>query len=1109
MKSILLYFLTLVCLSLSINGQLLDMKFMDISNKEKLSSSFVTCITQDTSGFIWIGTRDGLNRYDGYDIRVYLPVFGDSACLLSDHIQSLYSDTRGRVWIAMNNGVCRYNAVHDNFERIPFSFNPDIYEMMNIDFITGDREGKIYATNGAGIFLLDEKDQTFKEFLACDTGIISHFLFDEKNNIWISFIRGGGLQYYDRTSNTFTRFVHKKNDTNSLSSNAISMIELDDNYLWIATAGEGVNRYDTDKGVFKRYPYTVTHEGFVNYIYKDNDGRIWSCDMTGLKLFNDETGTFYGYYYNEEDEFCIKKSPNAIFQDMQGNYWTLHSPGGVGLRTLPKSFHYFNTNPSKFWHTLYNNISAINEDVKGNLWLANPFNGIDIFNWSEAKIIRYIHDPDDPHSLGNGATFEIFRDNNNKMWIGTNMGGLQYYDEKNKRFISYTHDDERPESIANNDVRSITEDDKGNLWLVTHGKGIDKFDRKNKVFHHYTHEKNNLSNDWAFQVLHDQRGNIWVATVWGLSVLKTGENNFNNYHTVVNDTTTISNNEIVCLYEDRQDQLWIGTAKGLNRYNYDTDNFSRYEKSTGDMYVSAITGDNKGNIWISTYKGLMKIDPVKKTYRRFDVADGLLSNEFNPRSVFKNNSNTLFFGSIKGAEFFNPDELVYNTVPPKVLISSFRLFNEEITDYGEHSILDKHISLTKKITLTHSQNVISFEFIALNMIHAEKNRYAYKMEGFDKSWIHAGHKREAFYTNLDPGDYIFRVKASNNDGYWNEEGATLYITILSPFYATWWFNLLVALFILILFASFYQLRTSQIRKKKKKLAQQVEQQTIELIEKNKTLGKQANDLNDTNTQLEERQQKIEEQSEELELQRDFLQKANAELKLLNNTKDKLFSIIAHDLRNPFNTILGFSNLLSMDYVQMNDEEKQNMADSINVASQRVYDLLENLLKWARTQTNEIKYQPVDVNIPLLINENISLLKANIKEKHIHLSASISNEIYAFADEDMIKTVVRNLLSNAIKFTPIKGEISITCEYVKDKVTVSITDTGIGIHKKQLKNLFKIDDNKSTLGTNGEKGSGIGLVLCKEFIERNKGKISVSSQYEKGSTFSFTLPAGKK
>ncbi|MFO7655488.1 MAG: two-component regulator propeller domain-containing protein [Bacteroidales bacterium] len=1078
--------------------QVHDLKFYSLPNENNLSGSFTTSIAQDTLGYIWIGTTNGLNRFNGYDFKVYKKKQNDINSLVSNNIFNLFTDSKGRLWIGSGFGLCIYNPLYDSFTRVASTDDSSGLECLYIKYINEDRHKNLYVAAENKIYIFNEARNMFSEIISLESYFIKTFLFDLQNNLWIGTGDEGGLFCYNILNKSLIRYIADNNNTNSLSNNNIVSLALRDGILWMTTLGGGINSLNLNNKIIKRYPFGESYESFGRSMYLDKNNYLWQCDLTGIKLYDESTDSFFGYYFNETDPFSIKKTAVSIFQDRQGNYWTLHSPGGVGISYIPRGFYGSGANSSEYSIPSNENISAISEDIQGNLWLGMYNNGVDVINGLLHEKITYYNDPSDKQSFGRGSVYTIFRDSEDVMWAGTYFGGLQYFDPTTSRFFSFTHVPGDSGSIACNDVRSVAEDSKGNLWLAVHGKGVDKFNKKDRKFSHFNASKNNLSNDWAYQVLCDHEDNIWVATVWGLNRLKKDEKLFENYISDENDTSSLTGNEVLSLYQDKDKNIWIGTTNGLNFYDKNTNAFKRINLNSSCNHICAILDDREGNIWVSTLKGLVWFNLKSGKSLEFDKNDGLFAGEFNVRAAYKNNENVLFFGNIKGVNYFNPDSLKINKTIPKVIISGIKLFYEEVTDYSPNSILQKHISYTDTLILKYMQSIITFEFLALNLIHADKNQYEYMLEGFDPKWNRSGNRREASYTNLNPGKYTFRVRASNNDGLWNYEGASIYLRILPPWYRTWWFYTLCVLFISGSFIFIYLYRTAQLRKQKNLLSQKVDESTRQLKEINKLLKAQTTDLNNTNALLEERQQQIEEQSTSLA-------NANEELKVLNSGKDKLFSIIAHDLRGPFNNILGFSDILLNDFEKMDEIQKKNIAGYIYTSTNKVYNLLENLLKWAASQINKISFTPELINTHKLVTDNLKLYHEIARKKGVDIIFKESGVEYVFADYEMVNTIMRNLITNAIKFSLEGGVVEVLTVKEKKHAKISVTDNGIGMEKKFLDHLFSTEYNESRPGTNDERGSGLGLILCKEFVEKNGGVISVLSEVGKGSTFSFTLP----
>jgi signal transduction histidine kinase/ligand-binding sensor domain-containing protein len=1076
-------------LFLNVKGQLPDLKFTYIGKEKGLSSSNVTSITQDSVGYIWIGTQDGLNKFDGSIIIVYKYSAEDSLSILQNNIRCLFTDKEGIVWIGTDDGLCHYVPARDNFCRIEAKVEAG-QEITKIEFIgENDYHGLLYSM-GNYLYSVDKKLSTSAFYLKADTGDITSFLFDNENNLWIGSSKGGGLYKFNAKKRLLNHFVKNSSDAASLSSNSVLCITLRGDRLWIATEDEGINFLNINDNIITRIPCPNSFEKFVRKIYVDNDNRLWVGDQTGIKVFDDQQNAFIGYYTDHNDPMSMKPNAHNIFQDKQGNYWTIHFPGGVGLSIHQKGFKHFDDNRFETWHTLNNNISAVHEDYMGNLWLANPFNGVDIFYWTKNQTINLIHNKQNPNSLGAGAVFALESDGKG-MWIGSNRGGLQYLNADLRNFITYQHDEKNPNTIACDDIRSVLVDRKGKVWISVHGQGVDKLDPETKTFTHFNNLNNNLSNDWTFEIIEDHLGNIWVATAYGLSRLPGGKHKFVNYFTVDGNSQSLSDNEIITVFEDSLYRVWAGTSQGLNRYNRERDIFQPVKGDLDKQYICSILDDNNGNLWVGTLNGLFMFNPMTDSLRRFDDSDGLPTNEFNPRSSYKNMFNDLFFGTINGVVLFDPNQLKYNTSIPRVVISKFKLFNQEVDQYGSDQPLSEHVSVADVIELEYNENIITFEFTAINMIHPDKNSYAYRMIGFDENWHYVGTKREATYTNLNPGKYTFQVIASNNDGYWNTKGASIKVVVHPPWWRSLWFRILAVIFVIIAVTSAFYFRTNKLNKQKQHLEKEIRQSTAELQKKNTQLVEKSNHLNEINTLLEEQQQEIMEKT--------------TKLQELNASKDRLFSIIAHDLTSPFNAIMGFSEMLFNNYDDLDVRERKEMAETIYDSSKRVYNLLDNLLNWARTQTNRIKHEPEELDLESVIRDAIDIYRFRLKKKNMNVEIKNLTRKKAYADIDMVRSITRNLISNATKYTPKDGKITIVITEDNNEIRTSITDTGIGISKEAYHNLFNLDRSSSLEGTDGEKGSGIGLILTNEFIGMNGGLLTIRSKQGAGSTFSFTLP----
>lgn len=1040
------------------------LEFRTLDAFENITNGRVTSITQDSIGFLWIGTSDGVFRFDGAKVYKYTNIDNDPNSLPASNTNKLLTDSKNNIWACTSDGLCLYNREFDYFT--PVITANDLKGLPGTDLyvINEDKAGNINVAFGKSLYIFDKSQNLFIKVLDLEKGKITAIAFDELNNIWIAASEDGGLFYYNQQSKEITKYRNDPNSKNSLSSNEVADVALYKDKLWIATSGGGIDCLNLKDRSFRNYFSPNYFENYSFSIFIDRKKNVWVCTLGSLKLYNSRSDAFYDYYYQENNPKSLGRSLTGFFEDNQGNYWTVHSLGGIKTAETKNRFRHFSTNPDWYWSTSENHITAISGDGSGNLWLGNFYNGIDIFKWQEGRIERYQNQQSDPKSLGNGTIFSIFRDSKNRMWVGSNLGGLQKFNPATKNFESFRNKPDDTLSIAGNDVRSISEDSEGNLWVALHGKGVDRFDTKTRTFKHYNTHNAQLSNDYTFQVLNDSKGNLWVATAYGLNILPRGEPIFKSFFNVKNDSTTISSNTIQTVYEDQQKNIWVGTPSGLNKYNPETQSFIRYTSILKNNNICSILSDSKNNLWLSTSAGISKFNPTTQNVINFDQNDGLLSKAYFPLSRHTNDYKELFFGGTEGIDLFYPDSLIRLTNPPVVVLTDFKLFNKSISYKTDSKIINKHIGSADRIVLDHGSNSVEIFFQAVKLNKSEKVNYTYILEGFDKEWIIAKTKKDALYNNLKPGKYIFRVKAKNDGGDWNETDTSIQIIIEPAWWMTLWFRILAAMILLISPILFIKWRTIRLVKQREKLEEIVAERTREIQQKNEQLHQ------------------------------------------LNTTRVKLFSIISHDLRSPFSAILGFQEILMNNYKDFNDAERIEMISQVNSASKQIFVLLENLLNWARVQTSNIQYNPVRIKLNELFHEKFDLYRNIAESKGISLDYQIPETLVAFADINLLETILRNLINNAIKFTSEGGTIQIKASLRDDVINISVTDSGIGMTNKQVESLFIFEKTETTQGTNGENGSGLGLLLCKDFVEKNKGTISVESRPEKGSTFSFTLPS---
>ena len=1111
--------------------------FEHLASREGLSHSAVSCIVQDHHGYIWIGTHSGLNKYDGYNFEVFLNDPKNDSSISGNRINSLFADSQGNLWIGtVLRGLNLYSEKTNSFIR----------------------------------FIHDQDDPA-----SISANDIRRIFEDSKGRIWVC-TRGGGLNRLISIKEGFKHYVHDPDDPGSLMNDDVfSIIEDKQGTLWIGTNGGGIHRYVEEEDNFKFYSYSkpnslnLSPTNFGAILCSDQQGNIWiGTEIEGLFCFNVEDETFSHIPYGTTNKHLNNKVITDVVLCSDNKLWVTTDGGGINVLNLAnRKFTYIKSNPYDNSSLSNNQVQYIYRDPQDNVWIGNYNGGVNIFFRYKRKFEHFHNELNNKKSLSNNAVLCFEEDSDGNIWIGTDGGGLNLFNPENKTFKHFTHNKNNPNSISGNVVKWITEDNDGLLWIGTYEEGLNVYNRETNTFKHFRNhiqDSRSISSNHVWHIMQDSRGDMYIGTLNGLNRYVKEKEQFIRYNSISNSTNSLSNNSIMYIYEDSFDNLWIGTdGGGLNlmdrrngtfiRYMNDEEDSTSlsnnlvkviYEDSKGDLWIGTMGGglnyldrkkgiftayttrnnlpsnningiieDDNGNLWLSTSNGICRFNTETLEVRSYSIDDGLQDAEFTYSSFLKAGNGDYYFGGINGFNRFRPGQLTDNSHIPPVVLTHLYIFNRKVELGGADRILKTSLSTTKEIRLRYDQNVIGIEFAALDYTSPDENRYRYKMENFDKAWteVDANH-RQATYTNLNPGIYIFKVIASNNDYVWNEEGTSIKIIISPPFWKTWWFRLIGALFIISALMVIYLIRVTQIQKRNIFLEKEVHERTRELNDKNKLLVDQATELNESNTLLEERQQKIEEQSEELSSANEQLLITNEQLSELNTMKDKFFSIIGHDLKNPINVIMGFSEMLKVRIDTLTVEKRDIYIDNIFNSAKNTYDLLENLLTWARSQSGRMALQPESIDIIKLINSNIQLILEGIKKKDITVTTDYPKEIKnAFCDNNMADTVIRNLIGNAVKYTRPGGKISVKVEFNEkaNYVKAIFSDDGIGIPADKIDDLFSLDRKYSTEGTAGETGTGLGLLLCKEFIEKNNGNIWVKSGPDKGSVFTFTLPLNKE
>jgi PAS domain S-box-containing protein len=870
-------------------------QFEHLTIQEGLSQNAGLVIMQDQQGYLWIGTQDGLNRYDGHGFTVFKHDPQNASSISHNSILSLTEDQQGQLWIGTwGGGLNRYDPITQTFVR--YLANPNDPSTLSSDIVTSIREdsaGTLWVGTLGGLHRFDPSTDSFIRYQhdpndpeSLSSNAISVIFEDTLGQLWIGTgaigIEGAGLNRFDPSTGKAVRYQHSEADPRSLSSNNIAAIyEAPDGTFWIATGGfslhgGGLNQFDPRTGLVRRFQHNPKVSDSLSTddlmtLWGDANGVLWIGTRTnGLSVMNlAEPGRFMHYRHDPFIPNSLGGNEiRSLYKDHCGNLWIGTSHSGINkLSANAGMFSLYRTNPSIPSSLGTNAVGGFAEDRNGNIWVATWGAGLERFDPETGRFVHFRHDPDNPNSLSDDMLMSLYVDGEDRVWAGTQGKGLNQLSATTGRVTRYMHDPAKPDSLPDDNIAAIISDGNGGLWIGTFG-GLAHYESRADTFINYIHDPLNpssLSENKVVSLYLDQaRKILWIGT-WGggLNRLDIGDSLhadpelavFTSYRHDPDDPASLSENSIWSIHKTADGALWLGTQMGLNRLDPNTQTFQHYTEKDGlpNNVVRGILEDDQANLWLTTSNGLAQFNLHTGEFTAYDAWDGLQSNEFNPNAYFRATDGTMYVGGIDGFNRFDPEAIEPNRTPPRVAVTSIEVFNEPMA---------VDLSGRELIELSHQQDVISFEFAAFDFLAPQKNQYAYMLEGFDKEWIQAGNRRFATYINLPGGQYVFRVKASNSDGVWNETGAAVPLLILPPIWQTWWFIGLLIVTGSVLLASAFRWRLNTIREQNIYLETQIAERTAELREMNQLLEREVEQRKRAETELARRAAEQLHQSEE-------------------------------------------------------------------------------------------------------------------------------------------------------------------------------------------------------------------------------------------------------
>ena len=1029
---------------------------------------------QDEQGFIWFGGAGGVARFDGYNLKLYRHSADDIHTLSNNYVTDLLIADDGTLWVTTLWGLNRYDAANDRFVR--YENDPNNTNSLSHNWvwnIAQDSQGNYWlATDGGGLVHLT-KDGQFTTYphnpndnnSAPSDALLAVYV-DSQDNVWVG-SKEHGLSRFTPATGKFKHYPSIDGDNKSLSHGKVNAIfEDSQRHLWVGTDA-GLNRLERTSDTFKHFLHNANDDGtiggnLIRGISQDSKGRLWiATDGGGLAVYrSDELG--FERYQNIAGKTGgpLNNKVRSIFEDNNGGLWFGHYPAGISqIDRYASAFHNFQNSPFDE-NTLSNSdILGVTEDSEGNLWVGTE-GGLNHIDLTTDDVTRYLHDPSDPTSVPANPVTSAAVDAQGNVWAGTWGGGLGKLPPGAKEFINYKPIPGKPNSLRDAVVRTLIIDSRGDLWLGG-GHGISRYRPSSDDFEHFIHDPANPESLLKLGVnafFEDSHGDFWVGGDQGLHRFDRDSGKAERFIHNPEDSTSLSQGYISAIGEDSDGNLWIATgANGLNKLNRKSQTFDHYTVKDGlaGGRVGGIITDDQGYIWFGTGRGLSRYNPKTQQFKTYTEEHGLPGSLYKRPTAIKLRSGKLVFGSSKGLAIFNPQDIAQNTTPPKVEITGFDIFNRPAAINEKGSPLQKAITETKSITLTYQQSVFSFEFAALDYTMPQKNSYAYMLEGFDKDWVQAGSRRTTTYTNLDAGNYVFRVRGANNEGIWNEDGDAINIRILPPPWKTWWAYTLYCLAILAVIAQF--VRTQQ--------------------------------------------RKLREAEEKIEMERKVIER----LENLDRLKDDFLANTSHELRTPINGIIGLAEtLMSGAAGDISDELKSNL-NMISISGRRLAHLVNDILDFSKLKNNHIKVSAQPLDVRRVAEVVLTLCKPSTKGKELKLVNKIPSDIGAvIADDNRLQQIFYNLIGNAIKFTK-KGYIEVSASVEGDNIWVHVKDSGIGIPENMLDKIFVAFEQVEQHENRSQGGTGLGLTVTQQIVSLMGGEIKVTSAEGEGSTFSFSLP----
>ncbi|WP_298535621.1 hybrid sensor histidine kinase/response regulator transcription factor [uncultured Algibacter sp.] len=1084
------------------------LKFEKLNPEDGLIHNSITSIFQDSKGYMWFGSFNGLYKYDGYNYKIYINELENNRSLIGNDILTLAEDKNGTLWVGTTQGLCRYNRSTDDFSRSLPAKNEDLFIENKIFAIYQDSFNTVWVGTDNGLYQIGCEENNYDAVIHQSDGSSQGLSFnsvktiieDKYNNLWVGTKKGLNRVSINRQGKpVFKQFLANSNNKHAISNNFITSSYIDDNdNLWVGTKN-GLNKLILSSGENKttftqffndRNNKNSLANNYITAISQDDNKDLWiGTRYGGASRYSQ--GKFSTFQKNLGDNNSLSSNEvSSIFNGKYGVLWIGVIAGRVNKLDLnKKEIAHYKFNALDKTSLSDNIVNVIYEDSKKNIWIGTHNGGINKLIIEEGKTIfkNLNHDPINPNSLSSNNVFSFCEDNHGNYWIGTEDQGLNHVKlPKNKTLkkAKILRHFKETGAIPSNNISILMKDHLGDIWMGSFdGDGLMKFtpnqfgDTFPKV-NHYKHQsldENSISSDYISSIYEDSKNRLWIGTFGaGLMRIERDSNNnptdFLKIKSQIKNPNSLSNDNIFSITESKDGAIWIATfGGGLNKIEekyIETENphVIRFGAEHGltNQELYGILEDSNENLWLSSNKGIYKFNRKEERFTNFQTSDGFQALNFRKFSYFKGDNGLMYFGGINGFNVFKPESVKPNNFKPNVQIVDLKIFNESVgvnQEISGESLLKNAITETDSIELHSSINNFTLEFSGLHYASPKQNKYQYKLEGFDQFWNQTdASRRYATYSNLDAGVYKFKVKASNNDLIWNETPDTLIIKIHSPWWRTWWAYLIYFSIIVGLMFLFRHFITKNNEYQSKLKIERIEQEN---------------------------------------------------LKKLNSAKLEFFTNISHELKTPLTLILGpLQHLIDADSI---DFKVKNTLTGIERNAKNLYKLINQVLEFRRIENNESQISLSEGDLSKFIEEIVNSFYFLALERKIKLTFnSNKSNFHTLFDWDKLEKIINNLISNCIKYTPKQGKIDVSLHFTNTlngeyKVEIMVEDTGIGIPKNQLALIFNRFYQINKSNRSSSMGSGIGLALTKALVKLHHGDITVKSKESEGSKFIITFP----